>query len=100
MLTSVLFLSTQQGRAIGPLLIGYPTLVAASGLFFRVRLVLFMAAISVLSYLVLLQGAPQEATPVHYPVIFSGLLLVLGWIVAYQVHRVRALSRYYEHRQL
>lgn len=99
-LTFVLYLSGEDGRSIGPLLIGYPTLVAASGLFFRVRLVLFAAAISVLSYLVLTQTIPQASTPSHYPVIFSGLLLVLGWIVAYQVHRVRALSRYYEHRQL
>lgn len=99
-LTFVLYLSGQEGRPIGPLLIGYPTLVAASGLFFRVRLVLFAAAISVLSYLILIRNIPQGSMPSHYPVIFSGLLLVLGWIVAYQVHRVRALSRYYEHRQL
>ncbi|MDA1013411.1 MAG: serine/threonine-protein kinase [Planctomycetota bacterium] len=99
LLTLVLLLSGKAGQPIGPLLIGYPTLVAASGLFFRVRLVLFTAGVSVGSYTVLTLSLDQTA-PAHYPVIFAGVLLVLGWIVAYQVYRVRVLSRYFEHRRL
>lgn len=86
--------------AQGPLLIGYPLLVAASGLFFRVRLVWFMTSVCVLSYALLTLFRPDKIDHPHYPVIFGAVLSVLGFIIAYQVHRVRALSRYYEHRRL
>ena len=36
----------------------------------------------------------------HHRLIFLVALLVLGFVVAYQVHRIRALSRYYERRRL
>ncbi|MEX0717229.1 MAG: serine/threonine-protein kinase [Planctomycetaceae bacterium] len=84
----------------GPLLIGYPLLVVTSGLFFRVRLVWFMTCVCLLSYAVLLATNPEPNVPAHYPVIFTVALAVLGFAVAYQVHRVRALSRYYERRRL
>jgi len=101
LLTNILLLSLEDGP-IGPLLIGYPLLVAASGLFFRVRLVWFTTAVSLLSYLALvLKGdTAAESVPPHYPLIFAGALAVLGFIVAYQVYRVRVLSRYFESRRL
>jgi hypothetical protein len=37
--------------------------------------------------------------PAHYPVIFALVLAVLGFMVAYQVFRVRVLSRFYESRR-
>ncbi len=85
---------------LGPLLIGYPLLVAASGMFFRVRLVWFMTAACLLSYAVLLIFHPEQREPPHYPIIFCAVLGVLGVIVAYQVYRVRVLSRYFDRQQL
>ena len=85
---------------LGPLLIGYPLLIAASGLFFRVRLVWFMTCVSLVSYAALMRLRPEEAQPPHYPIIFAAVLAMLGVVVAYQVYRVRVLSRYYQHRRL
>jgi serine/threonine-protein kinase len=82
----------------GPLLVGYPLLIAASGLFFQVPLVWFTTTMSLASYAALLVLHPQEARPPHYALIFAATLAVLGFIVAYQVYRVRALSRYFENR--
>jgi serine/threonine-protein kinase len=101
--SDVLFLTTLLFMADGPigaLLIGYPFLIAASGLFFRVRLVLFTTLVSLMSYAVLVVLRPDEAVPYQYPVLFSATLAVLGFVVAHQVYRIRALSRYYEHRRL
>ena len=42
---------------------------------------------------------PEDARPIHYPVIFGTALIVLGFMVGYQVYRVRALSRYCDRRQ-
>jgi serine/threonine-protein kinase len=85
---------------LGPLLIGYPLLVAASGMFFRVRLVWFMTAACLISYAVLLICHPDQRNPPHYPMIFGAVLGVLGVIVAYQVYRVRVLSRYFDRQQM
>jgi len=34
--------------------------------------------------------------PPHWHFVFLTLLIVLGWIVAYQVRRIRKLSRHYK----
>ncbi len=84
-----------------PVLIGYPLLIAASGLWFRVPLIWFTAAVAELSYVVLLaewffrHGAFQG---LHKHVMFMVGLAVMAFVVSYQVKRVRALSQYYEHR--
>ncbi len=80
----------------GPLLIGYPLVIAASGLFFQVRFVAFATVISVVSYVALVLVVPQEAVKPHFCILFAFGLSVLGLIVAAQVRRLRALSRYYE----
>ena len=97
---------------LGPLLIGYPLLVTACGLFFRVRLVIFQTIASAMGFwlLVLLRhgeavhedGRPayQEFGPIQYPVIFTFVLLILGVITAYQVYRLRRLSRHYDARRV
>jgi hypothetical protein len=36
----------------------------------------------------------------HYRLIFGSILAVTGWIVAFQVHRLRTLSRYFERARL
>ncbi len=86
-----------------PLLIGFPFLVAASGLWFQVRPVWVTTAVLEAAYLLLVLDSYHnhgKTTETHYHVIFMVALAVLGFIVAYQVQRVRVLSQYYEHRPL
>lgn len=97
LLTVLLYLTESP---LGALLIGYPLLVTASGMFFSVRLVAFMTAACLVAYTVLLRLRPEEANPLHYAVLFGTVLAVLGSLVAYQVFRVRVLSKYYERRKL
>jgi serine/threonine-protein kinase len=99
-LTAMLWLTESE---TGPLLIGFPFLVAASGLWFRVPVVWYSTAVLEAAYGVVVfssyaQGAPYGQP--HHHVIFVVALAVLGLVVAYQVQRIRALSRYYEHRPL
>jgi len=83
-----------------PLIIGYPLMIAASGLWFRDALVWFTALMSMISYAVLLVLAWDRVIELHKHAMFEVSLAILGFIVTYQVHRVRALSRYYERRSL
>ena len=85
---------------IGPLLIGYPLLIAAAGLFFRVRLVTFTTVVSMASFVWLMVQRGEVLEQPQYAVIFVTVLAVIGFVVAYQVYRVRVLSRYYDHRRL
>jgi len=85
---------------------GYFLLVAASGLWFRERLVWFTTVLAVAAYGgLVLQDISAHADPdapsyAYRDVIFATALAISGLIVAYQVKRVRALSHYYEHRPL
>lgn len=96
--TAVLFL------AEGPrdlLLAGYPLLIAASGLWFRVRMVWFMTTVCLAAYTALLvMSPPDPELPPHYAGLFAAMLVIVGAIVAYQVFRIRVLSRYFERRGL
>ena len=85
---------------IGPLLIGYPLLIAAAGLFFRVRLVAFATFVSMASFVWLAVQRGGALGQPHYSLIFAAVLAVIGFVVAYQVYRVRVLSRCYDHRRL
>jgi hypothetical protein len=73
-------------------------LVAASGLWFRSPVVALATILSVLGYSGLLladywhQGRIEQF---NWHVAFLVLLVLAGGSVAYQVHRVRALSRFY-----
>ena len=96
LLTTILFMAYGE---IGPLLIGYPLLIVAVGLFFRVALVWFMTAVTLLSFATLALLRPELRDPPHYPVIFAGVLVVVGFIVAHQVRRVHALTHYCEARR-
>jgi serine/threonine-protein kinase len=98
LLTAVQFVT---GSHVSPLVIGYPFFIAASGLWTRVRLVWITTAFSVLGYAGLViherwtTGQPEW---LHRHLVFMAALLVLGFVTAYQVQRIRALSRYYEGR--
>ena len=85
----------------GPLVVAYPVLIAGAGLWFRVRLVMLTTALSIAVYGGMALSAyfgPLGLAKPHWHIIFETALAVLGLIVAYQVQRVRALSRYYENR--
>lgn len=84
---------------IGILLIGYPMLIVSAGLFFYVRLVLFTTVLSLLSFALLVMVRPELVALWQYPVIYAMVLGILGMITAYQIYRVRVLSRYYELRR-
>jgi serine/threonine-protein kinase len=90
------------------LLVGYPLLIAASGLWWRVHLVWITTVLAMLAYGALyldatfpwsdgqLSGTPRA--DLQYPNIFLAALLLTGYVVVRQVKRILALSRYYEHR--
>ncbi|NUQ62246.1 MAG: serine/threonine protein kinase [Pirellulales bacterium] len=92
--------------AASPLVVGYPLLIVGSGLWFRVRFVWFMTALSLASYGVLvvefyywspeLQRNFDRAPDRH--VVFIVAMLVTAAVVAYLVDRVRALSSYFGQR--
>ena len=73
------------------LLVGYPLLIAASGLWFQVRLVWFMTALTVVAYYLLQRFTPLTAAEEslrQYPNIFLAALVVTGFVVARQVKRI------------
>jgi eukaryotic-like serine/threonine-protein kinase len=85
---------------VSPLDIGFPLLIAASGLWFRERLVWFTAGFCAVAYLGLtayVLAADKDTVAVRHPIFLAGLG-VMGYIVSHQVRRVRTLSRYYEGR--
>ena len=88
--------------AASPLVVGYPLLIAASGLWFRVRFVWFITVLSLLSYGIVVvdfySWRPELQSHIggdaNRHVIFAIALVVLGSVIAYLVQRVRALSSY------
>jgi len=90
------------------LIVGYMLLIVASGLWFRVRFVSYMAVLSLLSYGVLIADYYYIWCPWLDPqkwkvpdlnfdrhVIFAVSLAISALIVAYLVERVRILSSFY-----
>ncbi|QDT42471.1 Serine/threonine-protein kinase PrkC [Gimesia alba] len=96
LLTGLLILADSP---VGILLIGYPMLIVSAGLFFYVRLVFFTTVLSLLAFAVLVLSRPELTELWQYPVIYGMVLAILGMITAYQIYRVRVLSRYYELRR-
>jgi eukaryotic-like serine/threonine-protein kinase len=93
------FLLILTNNVTSPLLIGYPLLIAVSGLWFQERLVWFTTGIVELAFglLALFCFPPERLRADRYHVLlFMASLLVQGFIMAYQVQRVRLLSRFYE----
>jgi eukaryotic-like serine/threonine-protein kinase len=82
-----------------PLVILFPTLIAASGFWFRVSLVTTTTVLSLLGYLALLLHAHHLSAgrlPNHWHVLAFVGMIVTGVTVAYLVNRVSALTRFYE----
>lgn len=99
-ITDPMFLLYVLKRAdqVETILVGYPVIIAASGLWFRERLVLVSTVSCIVSYGALLALRHEPIELIHYPVIFMTALAVIGGVVAFQVQRVRTLSRYFEQK--
>lgn len=90
-----------------PLVVGYFLLIVASALWFRVRFVWFMAALSLLSYTVLTVDlytrraalTPPPPVDLDNHVIFAVALLVEAAAVAYLVRRLHTLSSFHDRRR-
>jgi serine/threonine-protein kinase len=90
------------------LLVGYPLLIAASGLWWRVKLVWITTALAIGAYCWLYFDAAFKwqdgvvswypSPDLQHPNIFLAALLLTGYVVARQVKRILLLSQYYEHR--
>ena len=90
------------------LLVGYPLLIAASGLWWRVPLVWITTALATIAFgwlyldaaLWWQAGQPgwRPSPELVHPNIFIAGLVLTGFVVVRQIKRIMALSRYYEHR--
>ncbi|HKD38138.1 MAG TPA: serine/threonine-protein kinase [Pirellulales bacterium] len=96
LLTAALYLT---GSPLGPLVVGYPLIVAGSGLWFRMRLVWFTTGLSLISYAVLVRLMPEETYQTTHPYIFAVVLALIGFVTGYQLHRLQVLSRYFEQQR-
>jgi serine/threonine-protein kinase len=100
LLTGVLLVSEDFNS---PLVGAYFALIAASGLWFRPSLVVFTTIAAILGYCLLLGDDSLRNGRLawaNWHLIFAAMLVTTGFVVAYLVHRVRALSRFYERRPL
>jgi serine/threonine-protein kinase len=95
------------GGVISPMVFSFPMLIVGSGLWFRVRLVWFMVAMSLLSYASLVADLERTTDPAALStatdpvrhIMFVVMAIIIGAGVSYQVARTRALSQYYEQRR-
>ena len=79
----------------GLLLVGYPMMIGASGLFYRVRFVVFMTVVCILSVLLLSLTVTDPVNErVDFLIIYVIGLLVLGSCVMTMIRRIRGLSRF------
>lgn len=95
-LTAVLWLDEAMP---GALIAGFLVLVALSGLWFRAPVVGVTTVLAVLGYCFLVFDdflKRQRLEQPNWHVAFLVFLALTGGAVAYQVHRVRALSRFYQ----
>jgi eukaryotic-like serine/threonine-protein kinase len=98
LLTAVIYLA--QGLN-SPLIALYLALIALSGLWFRSAVVGSTTALSMLGYLVLLcagSARPSWHVQSSWHVLFFVAMAITGLVVAYLVHRVQTLSRFYGSR--
>ncbi|MBX3440904.1 MAG: serine/threonine protein kinase [Planctomyces sp.] len=98
--TALLSLSESWGWRTDLLVIGYPLMMSGAALWFRVRLIWFMTAVSVISYGVLRVRHPEmhAGLPEHFAWIAAGMLVVIGANLSYQVYRFKLLDRVYHRR--
>ena len=93
-------LFAQMSSNNGTLVVVYALLIVASGLWFQERLVWAATVVSEVAFAILLVCKPHLCSPWHYPMLVAITLAAVGASTSFQVHRVRALSRFYERRPL
>jgi len=79
----------------------YPLLIAAAGLWSRIRLVWWTTTLAAVAYGVLMLDSLARkgiSGPDNNESIVVGVLVVTGFVVAKHVNRILAISSYYEHR--
>ena len=102
---ALLFAVLLAANGVGsPIIVAYPLLIVASGLWFRVRFVWFTCAMSLVSYGIhtldfYLRRAYTDLSEVldlrwDRHVLFAITLVAIAGIVAHLVRRVRVLSSY------
>jgi serine/threonine-protein kinase len=97
-LTLTLWLLDAVGSSM---VVGYPLVVAASGLWFRVELVWLTTALAVAGYGLLVLDARWRGTlwqHYHRPNIVIAAIALAGFVIARQVKRLLILSSYYQDR--
>lgn len=97
-LTIVLWLLDAVGSSM---IVGYPLVVAVSGLWFCVGLVWLATALAEAGFGLLVLDAWLRGTlwqSDHHPNIVMAVIAITGFVVARQVKRLLLLSSYYEHR--
>ena len=79
------------------MVLGYPLMIAWSGLWLRVRLVWLTTAFCIAGYATLVVGgkAWTTGTTNHDPNVVIAMLLVMGYVIAIQVERAYALKVVY-----
>ncbi|MFO1066602.1 MAG: serine/threonine-protein kinase [Pirellulales bacterium] len=81
----------------GLLLIGYPMMIAASGLFYRVSFVVFMTSLCIIGFLLLSMTVNDPITQkFDFTIIYLSGLFVLGLCLVSMIRRVRGLTRFCE----
>jgi serine/threonine-protein kinase len=98
LLTATLLLAN---AAPGPLTVCFAALIAASGLWGLPKLVWLTTGLALAGHAAVLIGAICRGVVIdspHHQVIVFVILAVLGWVVAWQVERVRALGQFYTSR--
>ena len=92
-----------RGVETGPLIIGYPILIAIAGLWFKASVIWFATLATEIGVLTLLpywHGWDYLRDNPHHPLLVMVMLAVQGMVMAYQVERVRSLSRFYGSRTI
>lgn len=84
---------------LGLLFGSYHVLIAAAGLFFRVRLVVTTTLLAMLGSGLLLVFRAGAAGPWHYGLFLETTLALAGFFVGYHVWRLGILREYYEERR-
>jgi eukaryotic-like serine/threonine-protein kinase len=80
----------------GLLLIGYPMMIAASGLLYRVRFVVFVTAMCIAGFTILLATVNDSLTEQpEFCVIYTSGLVVLALCLISMIRRVRGLADYF-----
>ncbi|QDU59255.1 Serine/threonine-protein kinase PrkC [Planctomycetes bacterium Pan216] len=80
------------GGDAGPLLVAYPLMIVGSGLWFRRSVVWWTTGLTIASYLVVAWLRPIGLDRSEYHFLFIVGLLMMGFVLVYQVRRVRLLG--------